>query len=224
MVAEPVAKRQPPRWAGFPFAFSHNAVVAGASASPAAVPELVRPLIVTLDEFWMHIEAVKREAPSVEVVPRLLTRRLGQLPENEIVDFSNHFRDCLNRSNDGCLWVAASVMMGGCGDDSFDYFRGWLIAQGQRVFEAVLAEPDSMAELDCIPHDPRSARLEEMLGVVADAYQHRTGSEDFEILRTRPLHGTRNLDFLRLSEKEELELFPKLAARFPETPHTSPFT
>ena len=179
---------------------------------------------MTLDDFWMHIEDAKRDAPSAEIVPRLLTRRLSQLPENEIIDFSNHFRDCLNRSNDGCLWVAASVMMGGCGDDSFDYFRGWLIAQGQKVFEAVLADPDSMAELDCIPHDRRSARLEEMLGVDADAYRQRTGADNIEILRSHPLHGTRNLDFLRLSEKEELELFPKLAARFSKRVHTSPFT
>jgi hypothetical protein len=179
---------------------------------------------MTLDEFWMHIETAKREAPSVDVVPQLLTRRLSQLPENEIIDFSNHFSDCLNRSNDGCLWVAASVMMGGCGDDSFDYFRGWLITQGQKVFEAVVADPDSMADLDCIPHDPRSARLEEMLGVDADAYRQRTGTDDIEILRSRPLHRTRNCDFLRLSEKEELELFPKLAARFPKPVHTSPFT
>ena len=179
---------------------------------------------MTVDEFWMHIEATKRESPSIEDVPQLLTRRLSQLPESEIVDFSNHFHDCLNRSNDGCLWVAASVMMGGCGDDSFVYFRGWLIAQGRRIFEAVLADPDSMAELECIPHDRRSARLEEMLGVDAYAYRRRTGADDIEILRSRPLHETRNRDFLRLSEKEELELFPKLAARFPESGHTSPFT
>jgi hypothetical protein len=179
---------------------------------------------MTLDEFWMHIEAARKEAPSVEAIPQLLIQRLSQLSENEIVDYSNHFRDCCNRSNDGSLWVAASVMMGGCGDDSFDYFRGWLIAQGQKVFETVLADPDSMAELDCIPSDPRAARLEEMLAVDAYAYEQRTGSEDIEILRSRPLHGTRNLDFLRLSEKEELELFPKLAARFTKRVHTSPFT
>ena len=180
--------------------------------------------IMTLDEFWMHIEAAKREASSVELIPQALTRRLSQLPENEIVEFSNHFRDCLNRSNDARLWVAASVMMGGCGDDSFDYFRGWLIAQGREVFEGVLADPDSMAELDCIPQDRRSARLEEMLAVDAHAYEQRIGSDDIEILRSRPRHGTRNLEFLRLSEKEELELFPKLAARFSKPAPSSPFT
>ena len=179
---------------------------------------------MTLDEFWMHIEAANKEAPSIEVVPQLLIRRLSRLPENEIVDFSRHFDDCLNRSNDGRLWVAASVMMGGCGDDSFDYFRGWLIAQGRKIFETVLADPDSMADLNCISQDRRSARLEKMLGVAEDAYRQRLRSDDIDIPQISPLHGTRNLEFLRLSEKEELELFPKLAARFSKHVNTSPFT
>ena len=28
--------------------------------------------------------------------------------------------------------------MDGCSDDTFDYFRGWLIAQGKETFEKVL--------------------------------------------------------------------------------------
>ncbi|MFE5591185.1 DUF4240 domain-containing protein [Streptomyces sp. NPDC056549] len=30
---------------------------------------------------------------------------------------------------------AAYMVNGGCCDDGFDYFRGWLIAQGRNVFE-----------------------------------------------------------------------------------------
>lgn len=33
-------------------------------------------------------------------------------------------------------------MMNGCSDDSFDYFRGWFIAQGKDVYMDALAEPD----------------------------------------------------------------------------------
>jgi hypothetical protein len=42
-------------------------------------------------------------------------------------------------------WGAAYLANGGCSDDGFDYFRGWLIGQGRKVYETVLADPDSLA-------------------------------------------------------------------------------
>jgi hypothetical protein len=36
------------------------------------------------------------------------------------------------------MWVAAYLMNGGCSDDGFDYFRGWLIAQGRTTLEQVV--------------------------------------------------------------------------------------
>ena len=38
------------------------------------------------------------------------------------------------------LWDAAYLINGGCSDDGFDYFRGWLVDQGRETFERCLAE------------------------------------------------------------------------------------
>lgn len=43
--------------------------------------------------------------------------------------------------------AAASLILGGCSDDGFEYFRGRLIAQGREVFERSVADPDSLADL-----------------------------------------------------------------------------
>jgi hypothetical protein len=32
------------------------------------------------------------------------------------------------------LWGPAYIMNGGCSDDGFDYFLGWLVGQGREVF------------------------------------------------------------------------------------------
>jgi len=170
---------------------------------------------MTLDEFWGHIEAVKQTSAKLADLPGLLAQRLGQLPEGEIVDFSRHFHDCVERADNGCLWAAAIVIRDECSDDSFDYFIGWLIGQGRKVFEAALADPDSLANLERFDGDSGEVQLENILAVDVDAYMARTGSEDFEILRTRPRSGTRNSDFLMFSDEEMRELYPKLAARFP---------
>ena len=66
------------------------------------------------------------------------------------------------------LWGAAYLINGGCSDDGFDHFRGWLMTQGREVFARAVAEPDSLAELPQV----RAAALsgaefeaEEMLSV-----------------------------------------------------------
>ena len=51
------------------------------------------------------------------------------------------------RPVDDSLRAAASLILGGCSDDGFEYFRGWLIAQGREVFERSVADPDSLADL-----------------------------------------------------------------------------
>jgi hypothetical protein len=39
------------------------------------------------------------------------------------------------------------VIGGGCSDDGFLDFKGWLVSRGEKVFEAALAKPDSLAKV-----------------------------------------------------------------------------
>lgn len=34
--------------------------------------------------------------------------------------------------------------MGGCSDDTFDYFRGWLLYQGKETYEACIEDPERL--------------------------------------------------------------------------------
>jgi hypothetical protein len=72
------------------------------------------------------------------------------------------------------------VINGGASDDGFDYFRGWLIAQGRAVYEQALADPDSLAGLPAVVDACASGEDlwgEDILGVAWNAYQTATGSE-----------------------------------------------
>lgn len=42
------------------------------------------------------------------------------------------------------LWAAAYIIMGGCSDDTFDYFRGWLLYQGKETYEACIEDPERL--------------------------------------------------------------------------------
>lgn len=72
------------------------------------------------------------------------------------------------------LWGAAYLIGGGCSDDGFDYFLGWLVAQGREVFERAAQDPDSLAD---VVDEDTVAECEDMLAAAWDAYEELTGEE-----------------------------------------------
>src|SRR5437588_12176207 len=95
--------------------------------------------------FWRLIEAAKQESNGkVEQEVDELYQMLLVLPAAEIAEFHNHFWELMDQSYTWDLWAAAYIILGGCSDDAFDYFRGWLIAQGESVFENAMKDPETL--------------------------------------------------------------------------------
>jgi Protein of unknown function (DUF4240) len=115
------------------------------------------------------------------------------------------------------LWGAASLINGGCGDDGFDYFRGWLLGQGRAVWEAAVADPDSLADHPQVrAHRPdRESRFyfecEDILGVAYEAYQALTGQVFTpEVPGRYPWPG-----FPDLGERWDFDDAAEMRARYP---------
>ncbi|MCC7388267.1 MAG: DUF4240 domain-containing protein [Phycisphaerales bacterium] len=130
---------------------------------------------MTTPDCWKLIADAAREAAEPEEIPEALTALLAKLPPEQIVGFDRWFHERLDEAYTWDLWAAAYVMMGGCGDDGFEYFRCWLIAQGRETFGAVVANPDSLAELEI--EDPYECELEGLLAATMDAFEERAGEE-----------------------------------------------
>lgn len=84
------------------------------------------------------------------------------------------------------LWAVAYVMNGGCSDDGFDCFLGWLVGQGRERFSASLRYPE-LAAAGYGPEDEPFAN-EGMLNVGWLAYRKLTGatqSSDFHVVYGR---------------------------------------
>lgn len=96
-----------------------------------------------LAEFWEHIEKSRRKDP--EAHAKQLVARLAKLPIEEIFSFGHWWDTMKRKAYSWKLWGAAYIIEGGCSDDGFDYFRGWLILKGQEVFANALKKPDSLA-------------------------------------------------------------------------------
>ncbi|MDX2708138.1 DUF4240 domain-containing protein [Streptomyces sp. PA03-6a] len=127
-------------------------------------------------EFWEIVDSTREAAGGdPEEHADLLVERLTQLDPESVVDFARHFESRFNRAYRWDVWGAADLMLGGAGDDAFDFFRCWLIGQGRHVFEGAVHDPDSLAEMTD-SFDPEVDGDAEDLGYAADeAYEQLTG-------------------------------------------------
>lgn len=129
--------------------------------------------------FWKLIETARAQAGPADVAPRA-AELLAGYPESEIAAAQQVLWDLLAESYRAPLWAAAYVINGGCSDDGFDYFRGWLLTQGREAFEAALADPDALAGHPAV-RAAASQGLElwdeEALSIAWTAYESATGRE-----------------------------------------------
>src|SRR5262245_46669811 len=98
------------------------------------------------EQFWKLIQTSREESngdcdSQVERLQELLTK----LPPKEIIDFDRHLVRLRQEAYRWDLWGAAYLLNGGCSDDGFEYFRCWLITQGEAVYTEALRDPDSLA-------------------------------------------------------------------------------
>jgi hypothetical protein len=176
-------------------------------------------------EFWSLIEKSREFDEQAE----WLTEALAEKGLEEVLDFEFLFQKLMNDSYKSRLWGAAYVLMGGCSDDTFDYFRGWLIGQGEEIFNNVMKDPEFLAEyinednLD----DEGFPQIEELLSVGLDAYTLiKTGDTEWddeiydELLEALGKKGLKPASEIEFDwEEDDLEdFFPVLWERFGEEP------
>lgn len=139
---------------------------------------------LTLDDsaFWDIIGGVRRTAKgNLSRMVSAQRRVLSKLSADDLIGFEQAFNRQLDRAYLWDLWAAAYLMQGGCSDDGFFYFRGWLVTQGQAVYTAAVTVPDSLADLADPEDDEAEERRdevgEEFLYVARQTYEKLTGRE-----------------------------------------------
>jgi hypothetical protein len=126
--------------------------------------------------FWAIIEAGGRQArDDPERQLAAARERLVKLSPEEIREFHRDFNQKLADAYTWDLWGAGYLINGGCSDDGFHYFRAWLISRGRAVYEAAVANPDSLAGLTDPDRD--DYEFEDLWGVALRAYKDATGQD-----------------------------------------------
>lgn len=159
-------------------------------------------------QFWSHIAEARRDAGSPGQFAAAMETYLSACTPKDIQAFDALLGKHLDALRSWDLWAFAHLARGGCSDDSFDYFRAWIVAQGRETFEAAMAGPEALLTRfdDCW-----DCQCEELLSVAGDAYRAATG-EDLprKARKASSIRGT------RWQEDELAARFPAVYRRFTE--------
>src|ERR1044071_8440630 len=133
------------------------------------------------DDFWAVISRATADRPAspAEVAKRAAADLATRDPE-EIVAWSRHLDKVMVASGTQDLWAAAYLINGGCSEEGFDAFRGWLIAHGREAVARSVRAPDSLADVPLVQAAVDSGAVfeaEEVLAIADEAYAQATGSE-----------------------------------------------
>lgn len=159
-------------------------------------------------QFWQLIEQSKNKAGNCDKQAVKLEKLLGKLSAEEILDFDNIFTSLMVESYRWDLLAVANLINGGCSDDSFEYFRCWLIAQGQIYFEAAMQAPERAGDIA----KREKIECEAIWYAPGNAYEAKTGVPIHEV-SDNPNYPDEPLG--KQWQEEDLEtLFPALCEKF----------
>jgi hypothetical protein len=103
--------------------------------------------------FWEIIDAARAHKLSDERLASIRMQLMNQ-PVNVLAEFYAAGFGWWAELGRKDLWAAAYTLLGGCSDDSFMDFRSWLLLQGRDAIEAVVRDPDVLADWK-YPDEPR---------------------------------------------------------------------
>lgn len=102
-----------------------------------------------LENFWKIMDYAHSIAKfDITKKKKVILAELVKLTPNQIQEFEIRFQELNKKSSTQEMFAAHTIIEGGSSDDTFFYFRCWLISLGKKNFEAALNGPDYLAEID----------------------------------------------------------------------------
>ncbi|OHD07951.1 MAG: polymerase [Spirochaetes bacterium GWD1_27_9] len=98
------------------------------------------------NQFWEILKLSLENSSNLTDQERYLIKYLSKLTPEEIIGFRLRTDKLLYDSYISDLWCAAYIINGGCSDDSFEYFRTWLISRGKEIYYTAIKNPDILID------------------------------------------------------------------------------
>ncbi|MEY4903140.1 MAG: hypothetical protein RLZZ292_955 [Bacteroidota bacterium] len=168
----------------------------------------IEPSAEMLDEnlYWKIVaESLEASNNKQEKQEKYLLKRLQALSTTEIIGFKLRTDKLLYDTYTSEMWCAAYLMNGGCSDDSFEYFRNWVISRGKNVYYSAKSNPDNL--IDIVDNDLEDYDFEGFWFVADNAFERKTSKNllDFVLYDQFKFHEGHypNFDFTREEDNPE---------------------
>jgi hypothetical protein len=183
-----------------------------ATKKPAAKKPPAKTASKDDDRWWDLIARSGRGAGDPdEQADQLVELLVKELTEQEILAFDKFVQEKIRDAFRWDLWAVAYIMNGGCSDDGFDYFCGWLVGKGKKHYEAALANPEDAAK--GVDPDDEPFENESMWYAAARAWEQKTGKSTDDYHAIAP-NVTRSIEGEPFDEETVYDDHPKLARKF----------
>ena len=132
------------------------------------------------DIFWDLIEKSKQNSEDLFEMAEILSKELIKYSEIEILHFEHIFRIYDEVATASKLMALSSLLVGGLSEETFEYFKGWLIGMGKEIYLGTLKNLDSICEMG-IDFEELSCDFEEIIYLGEQTYYEKLGINDGEI-------------------------------------------
>ena len=139
---------------------------------------------------------------------------LEQRPLENIIAFDKFLHARMLEAYRWDLWTVAYIAFGGCGDDGFEYFGAWLVAQGESYFERALTNPASAVDRIEPGTEEETGWCESLLYVADRAYEARSGGREMPLRKGEPRRFDSDPKGKRWTPERLPQLYPELVQRF----------
>ncbi|MFC4045709.1 DUF4240 domain-containing protein [Dactylosporangium siamense] len=178
-----------------------------------------------IDGFWAIIEGSGRGTDPIERGERI-ERALAELSVEDLLDFQDYLDEQMSRVDGDLMGEAATLILCGCGDDSFCRFQAWLVGLGRKTLDRVADDPDLLAD------EPEVQRLaerhprdwtneeypwfEKLEFAAVHEYERREldPGQIYDALRARDVRDTTPHQDREAGDRDPNEALPRLTAMF----------
>jgi len=132
------------------------------------------------DQFWRIVDKSLQNSHGQDEQEAFLIKELQSLPPAEMIGFRLRTDKLLYDTYNANMWCAAYIMNGGCSDDSFEYFRLWVISRGKDVYQKAKANPDTL--ISQVAKEQDFYDFESFWYVALTAFEKKTGKELYDYI------------------------------------------
>ncbi|MBX7241442.1 MAG: DUF4240 domain-containing protein [Bacteroidia bacterium] len=171
-----------------------------------------------IEQFWEIIDETRKNAVDLEDHMDFLIEELLKKSVKEIISYQGHFEAQMERLSNVPLWLAGLYIMNIQDEtemeEQFPYLCAWIITQGKEAVDAVIENADNIAPY--LTKDKSTSQwnceCEMMLYVADNAYEMKTGKEDFyELFDSEPFFEIKG-EFPE-STPDYILMFPKISLK-----------